>query len=402
MKRYASLFSFLMLAVVLMGADGCASDPNVEGAKLDLRNKDYDRALENLTTALEKNPDNASALDLKGQVLLEQVGNINDLDEHTAKVNEMLESFHRAMELDPSLSETIEQRLSLAYFNEFTKGIQAFNRGNQNDAPEEFGTAVSYFDIAATIRPDSAGTYVNKAFALIRADRAADAMEPLQVAIDKGENTADNFELLASLYLQNGRESEAVSLLESASQTYPDNNNLQAQLLNAYQLTGQMDRAMQAYQDAVDNNPEDKLYRYNFGSILLESKRYDEAIEHLQKATEIDPEYANAFYNWGAAYQNQAFDLTDEINAEDDALRANRDDLNDDEIKTREDKIQGLLDSRKALYEQSIPPLERARELTESQGEDSTPICNALFQAYAQMGDEAKYKEAAECAGIEI
>lgn len=402
MKRFASLFCFIVFSFALIGADGCSSDPNVEGAKLDLRNKDYDRALENLETALEKNPDNATALELKGQVLMEQAAEINDVDTHAAKVNEMVAAFNRAKELDPTLSENIENRLSMAYYNEFTRGIQAFNRGNQNDDPSEFGTAVTYFDIAASIRPDSAGSYVNKAFALVRADRSQEAMEPLNMAIEKGDNTADNYELLSSLYLQNNRESEAVELLEEATRTYPDNNNLQAQLLNAYQLTGQMDRAMQAYADAVNRNPEEKLYRYNYGSILLEAKRYDEAIEHLQKATEIDPEYTNAFYNWGAAYQNQAFDVTDQVNTKDDALRAERDNLNEDQITAREAEIQELLDTRRGLYEQSIEPLERARELAEATGEDATPICSALFQAYAQIGEEDKYKEAAECAGIEI
>jgi superkiller protein 3 len=42
----------------------------------------------------------------------------------------------------------------------------------------------------------------------------------------------------------------------------------------------------------------------NLGYIYNKLKRYDEAIAPLKKAIELDPKYAPAYYNLGAAYIN--------------------------------------------------------------------------------------------------
>ena len=105
-----------------MGADGCSSDPNVEGAKLDLRNKDYDRAIRNLDTALETNPDNAEALELKGRVLMEKAFEVTDPSEHMSLVRDMISAYNRAAVVDPTLAETVQRNKSIAYVRELQRG----------------------------------------------------------------------------------------------------------------------------------------------------------------------------------------------------------------------------------------------------------------------------------------
>src|SRR5690606_3707151 len=61
--------AFVCALFLLTGANGCASDPDVEGAKLYIRNEEYDQALENLNRALAGNPDNVEAHALKAEVL---------------------------------------------------------------------------------------------------------------------------------------------------------------------------------------------------------------------------------------------------------------------------------------------------------------------------------------------
>ena len=399
MKRIPFLLAFLLGGYLLMGAQGCSSDPNVEGAKLDLNNRDYDRALENLATALERNPDNADAYELKGRVLQEKAIAESDPEVHRALIEEMLESFQRATELNPGLQEEVGRRFSLAYYNEFTRAVQAFNRG-QNNA-EAYNEAVMYFDLASQIGPDSASAYINKAYALLNAGRREEAIEPFEIAIEKGENDAVTYTLLANLYMQAGRNQEAVELLEQATSMYPNDADLQALLLNAYTLTGQQDRAMQSYLDAIQNEPNNKLYRYNYGSLLLSAERYDEAIEQLQIAVQLDSEYGNAQYNLGAAYVNKAVDVSEEINAVDDRLRENRNDMSDDEIATIESQIEALTEQRRQLFEEAVAPLEKAKELAEQEGQDATMICQALFSAYVQTQQQEKAQGIAECAGYE-
>ncbi|MBT4053224.1 MAG: hypothetical protein HOE73_09055, partial [Bacteroidetes Order II. Incertae sedis bacterium] len=123
MKRFPILLSLLIGAFLFIGADGCSSDPNVEGAKLDLRNQDYDRALQNLETALEKDPANSEALELKGRVLSEKAFAIMDQAEHIDLIHQMVDAFTAAKNIDPLLDETVTNSMRFAYASEFTRGI---------------------------------------------------------------------------------------------------------------------------------------------------------------------------------------------------------------------------------------------------------------------------------------
>ncbi len=389
----------LLTVFVLMGASTCSSDPNVEGAKLDLRNKDYDRALENLETALQRNPDNAEALDLKGQVLQDQLASVNDPEQHRAMLNEMVESYRRAIELDPSLSETTTQRLRIAYYNEFQKGLDAFQAGNQDE--EQYDVAYEYFRNASFVFPDSSDAYANQAYALLNAGRQEEATSALELAMNAGDDSEDTYVYLGDLYRTQGRHDDAIELIQEGLDKYPTNEQLWSILLNEYVATGQLDQAMDRYSQLVEQAPDNKLYRFNYGTLLLNAERYDEAVSQLQRAIELDPEYPNAQYNLAAAYVNKAVDLSERIGEVDDQLRAERDQLSDSEITQREQQIEEMAEDRRQLFYQAIPPLEKALQLYQDAGESATDVCQTLFTAYVQTQQNDKAETVAECAGYE-
>ena len=151
----------------------------------------------------------------------------------------------------------------------------------------------------------------------------------------------------------------------------------------------------------IASDPDNKLYRYNYGSLLLQAEDFGKAIENLTRAVELDPEYGNAFYNLGAAYVNQAVEFSEEINTIDDELRSNRDNMSAADISAREARMEELAEIRRVSFSEAIGPLERAKELTEAKGEDLTAICMALFSAYVQTDQEDMAKSVQSCAGYE-
>jgi len=384
---------------LFVAADGCSSDPNVEGAKLDLRNKQYDRALENLETALATNPENAEALELKGRVLAAKAFETPDVEEHTQLIDQMLDAYNRAANLDPALSEEVLNAKRLAYQSEFQRGVKAFNRGRNEQS--EYLTSAKYFGAASTIMPDSAGAYVNQAFALMNGGETTSATEPFEMAIEKGDREEDTYIFLASIYENSDRASDAVTLLEDASQLYPTSEDIQTELLNAYQLAGETDRALEMYATAVRNNPENKLFRYNYGSLLVQTEQFEMAAEQLRAAIEIDPEYGNAYYNLGASFINQAVKLNEHIVEMDDSLRTNRDNMTPQAIEEYDARIMQHATERTDMFRQAIEPLAKARELFESTDEDATDVCVALFQAYVQTNQTDKAEAVQSCAGFE-
>ncbi len=399
-KQLCLLSSVLLVGILLLGA-GCGGDPNVEGAKLalTLEDVDYDDYLQKLDESIAADPTNAEAFLVKGKLLQKQAGEIRDADQHIALVNRMVEAYNGVLELDPGNAEAT-QKLREAYVGEFQLGIQAFNRGREDEAA--YNEAVKFFQSTSVIQPDSSGPYVNQAYALINAGRQDDAVGPFEMAIEKGENEADTYLLLSNIYQTQEKLDKSIALLEKSRDMFPEREDIQSQLLNAYIADGQMDRAMQDYAAAVEREPDNKLYRYNFGTLLLEAEKYDESAEQFAAAIDIDPDYGVAHYNLGASYVNKAVVINEEITVIDDELRANRSDLSSDQIKEAEGKLDMLVEERKSYFQKAIEPLEQARTLFEAAGDDASGVCTALFQSYVQTGEDSKAESAAACAGIDL
>lgn len=393
LKRLPLLVVMCCMGALLMGADGCSSDPNVEGAKLDLNNKDYDRALTNLDKALETNPLNGEAWQLRGQVYQEMANEEQDVTRHTELVNEMMASFKKAEELMPAESvaekEAMTSRMRLAWYNEYQRGAAAYSK-------QDYASAIQYFDNAAEIQPDSSVTYVNLAYAHISNGESNKAIEPLEMAIAKGDKSPDSYNYLADLYAESGRADESIATLEKARTMFPGNEDVMARLFNAYVRNGKADEAITLAESEVAANPNDTRILYNYGSLLLQSERYDDAIAQLRKAVELDPAYTSAVFNLGAAHQNKAVAVNEKISEKEDALRA--DGVSEAEQAKIQEEIDMLVKERDELFAASLPHLKAAREQSEAAGEDVSDICTALGQAYARTNQMEKAEEAYKCA----
>lgn len=384
----------MVSGMLFVGADGCSNDPNVEGAKLDMNNKDYDQALVNLEKALEKNPDNAAALSMKAQALQEKAFMTTDAAEHTTLFRESVEALDKA----GSLGEDVKNARTNAYYREFERGVQAFNKASDDES--KFGDAVTYFENTSMVMPDSTDPYIYKGYALLRLNENDKAIESLKQGIDHGVTEVDPYVYLGGLLLQADRAAEAVTLLEEASEKWPDDSDISVNLLNAYQTAGMLDRAKAKYVEGLEKDPENTTYLYNLGSLLLSEEDYDGAVMQLEKATRLDPEYANAWYNLGAAYQNKAVAINEEISALDDKMRGNPN-LSSEDKRSMEAQIDELAKQRTATFEMAIGPLENAKELTEGEGGDTSGICVALYTAYVQTDQIDKAQGVSKCAGFE-
>ena len=384
--RLPLLLGFVALGFLVAGADGCGSDPNVTGARLELRNENYDRVLELTAAALETNAENAEAYFIRGEAYRMKAEAESDAAARSAFLQEMAQAYTRAAELGHDADE-VNNRLQIAWGTEMNFGARAFRRAAED--PGAYEDAVAAFGNATTVLPDSAAGHLNQGLALLALGRSADAGEPLQRAVDRGSESPEAFIYLGRIYLQQDRGQEALTTLEQGRTLFPDNEEIQTEILNAYVRTNRTDDAIAAYEARITAEPDNALYRYNYGSLLLQAERYDDAIAQLSEATELDAQNANAFYNLGAAYQNKASSFNERIG-----------DLEDNDADRAE--IDAAIAQRNQLLQQALPNLERARTLTEAAGEDAADICRALLQAYASTGQIEQAEEAAACAGEDL
>ncbi len=397
--------SFILALIIAALAVVPQSQAQLRKANRALDRGEYEEAMSLAQELLKDKPDDHRSWDLLARIH-DAKAMQSSMDEYLEHVEGMTGAYQKVMELDPSESDGVMGRLQIFYMQTFNAGITEFNNaqsvvGDDSLQAEHFQNSARYFQATSVVFPDSSGSYVNWAYALLGAGDSDAAITPLHLAIEKGVKNSELYSFLARIYLTSDRAEEAVPLLEEATAHFPDNAELQNYLLNAYSDTGQDDRALETYANAVANNPENAIYRYNYGSLLLQAERFDEAVNELREATTLEEGYVDAYYNLGAAYINKANALQQQINAMDDDMRERREEISAEEEASIMSDMDILIAERRELYEQAIIPLEAAKEYAEmEEGRSLVGICAALFQAYAQTGQEEKAESVGECAGM--
>ncbi len=383
-SRFLTLSVSLLLAVLVGGADGCSSDPNVEGAKLDLNNGEYDRAIVNIDAALATNPDNVDALLLKNEIYRRQyeatAGETAKRAFLSDRFSDMVATVRRAETLAPESGAVRDARLNL--------WALAVNAGNTivRDTDADASTAVPYLEAANELSPDSTQGYLSLGLAYFRTGDMARAVAPLERAAQINSNDPTLAYYYGRALLLADRGSEAVTALEAAQATFPDDEDIRTMLLNAYTRTGQTEQALERYAAEARTQSTNPVIRYNYGALLLEAERYDEAIVELKAATELDPTNEDGFYNLGAAYQNKAALINTRGNETEDVAAADV-----------------LFDERDTNLEMAVAPLVQARTLAAANPEaDERSYCEALFRVYTQLNRIDDAESVADCAGMSM
>ena len=97
---------------------------------------------------------------------------------------------------------------------------------------------------------------------------------------------------------------------------------------NAHYKTEAYDAALEAYQSAANNRPQDAISRYNIGTALYQKKQFEKAADEFRRSLDAaDPvRRAQGYYNLGNA-QVQLNDIEGAIRSYKSALRLNPADL---------------------------------------------------------------------------
>lgn len=382
MNKKLSVIALLLLSFVFTAFE-CAS-PEIEGAKLYIQRKQWDKAAEQLNKEVEKNPKSDEGYKLLGDVYKNQ-----------EKYNLMLDAYNKSLAISNRFQKEIDFNKKVSWADCFNKAIGYYNRGinylskSEDTAKIYFGKSIEFFTFATKIQPDSVESFrlmyqastltKNTDNTIIYIENAYKANKNAKLAVILGEiyskegaNYYNQYKdtrkledsLRARTYLDQG-----IQLLTEASEKNPTNKDILLSLASAYIAANKVKEGQATFEKLVNLDPTNKLYRYNFGVVLLEIKKYDLAAEQFSKALEIDPEYTNAIYNLGVAYVQWAVQLKQE--AEDKGV-------NDE--------------SYKAKFKAALPHLEK---FIQSNPNDSQ-VWNLLGKIYANLGMNDKAKEAFE------
>lgn len=107
---------------------------------------------------------------------------------------------------------------------------------------------------------------------------------------------------IAAQALTMGQVAVAEQRLAGLIEVYPNHPEVLRMFAGLQSLRGDNAGATATMERAIAQRPDDAAYWSSYGSALLETARYDEAIDALKRACEYDPNYTTAWYNLGLAY----------------------------------------------------------------------------------------------------
>lgn len=90
---------------------------------------------------------------------------------------------------------------------------------------------------------------------------------------------------------------DAIESYQKALAIKPNNGPYMAQMADAYAKSGQTDKAVQEYAAAAQADPQNAAaYYYNEGAVLTNTGKVDDAIAAFDKSIQLDPNRADAYY----------------------------------------------------------------------------------------------------------
>ena len=380
MHRSKIFITLIILAGLAVTGFECAST-ELTSAKVYIQQKNYPKAIESLQKEVAKNPLSDEGYYLLGYVNGE-VGNFDSL----------AYAFNKSLAISKQFEKDINDSKRYYWAQLFNQGVGLFQKGaaakDKDSAQIYYDKSVEAFRNGVLLEPDSAETYKNLAFVYMTETKYDEAIEPLQSLIKK-EKTVDGYKYLGEIYYDKAVKSrdkyltshdvkdslnandyydKTITLVQEGRKQFPNDSELLVLLSNSYIGAQKIDVAIGAFKIGVEQEPNNKYYRYNYGVLLLGNKAYKEAIEQFQKAVEIDSNYQNAIYNLGVTYVKWGAELAK-------AVQDQKDNQNTEYM----DK-----------YKAGLPYLEKSVQLSPS----DASLWELLGRVYTVLGKQDKAKDA--------
>lgn len=186
------------------------------------------------------------------------------------------------------------------------------------------------------------------------------------------------YETNAELLLEADRGDEAVALLDKGIKKFPTNVRLADLQGRAYLKAGKMDDFVKNLRNQIAKNPTEPINYYNLGIMLSKDPaKMTEAIDAFKKATELKPNYADAWQNLAYATIGDDSKAVDDINA---ARKAQK-----TELATQ------LLEARRARAAAAVPYAEKWYQV-DSNNIEAVRLLKGLYQTGKNDVKSAEFK----------
>jgi tetratricopeptide (TPR) repeat protein len=235
---------------------------------------------------------------------------------HPDPLPEALVAYNKTLELDTkgSLDKKVKENLERLKKQFETKAIQGFTQGDYAASLTAFENIMEVSK--ARIYEGYVDTIIiyNAALAAKNAGNHDKAIEYFKKAIDMNYGGSVAYYLLKSEYAVVNDSANVIKTLEEGFTKYPDTSLILIEIVNYYLTTGDAEKGLEYLQLAEKKESNNPSIYFAKGTLYEKVGNKEKALEAYNQATEIDPEYFNAYFNIGALYYNNAVELYEVAN----------------------------------------------------------------------------------------
>lgn len=129
------------------------------------------------------------------------------------------------------------------------------------------------------------------------------------------QKESDPYELLANEYITKGDTANYLEMLKVGSSKFPSNQYFTSNLINEYIKAGEKDRAIDFLDQVIATGSTSDICMFSSvkGSLYLDSKEYDKALEIYQSTLTNDPSCERSMEGLGLVYAFKAQDIKESI-----------------------------------------------------------------------------------------
>jgi len=278
MKQFRLRFAVMVATAALLQA--CAAgDPNVESAKLNIRNKDYSAAIVSTDKAIANNPENADAYVWKARALSSRAAANRDIQARVSDYEAMNGALNKASEI---LKKSTDPKSTLALLQvdevrdnawrfEHATGVNYVNKDSVTSDDMQMG--INHMKNAVAIYPDSTLSTRVLSEIYFMSGNTAEAANYLNAVLSKPgvKATAEDFVRLVFFLRESGQKEQAYAKLEQAMAAYPDSKEIKIEKANTELSDAEYSKAATTMSEIVGMDPTNAEYRYIYATLLFEA-----------------------------------------------------------------------------------------------------------------------------------
>ncbi len=310
--------SYLFTAIFLLGcttifaqkAKVTSAISNMNEGKLDKALQEINETIDPANKKAEKTINWSGAWQAKGEILEAISKSKDDKIKKLSPnpVEEAYNSYMKAIELDEKGNNPILKMKMINFLGTLSNSaVQAYQAENYDKATGYFEKILSLEGsklLKADFKIDTAIMF-NTGLAAASSKQYEKAIKYFKECAKYGYQGGGSYAQIIRSYQMMGDTAQAISTMKEAILKYPNEQNIQVQLINYYITHGQSNEALDYLDKAIEKESTNSSFHLAKGVCLDKLNRQDDAIKSYLKAIELKVDNPDAYYNISVIYVNR-------------------------------------------------------------------------------------------------